>query len=66
MYDRSTAMERAFEYAGSGKCTSILELRQRLKSEVYDLDTITGRTLIKHKHLRKLMQLTKADPDGKP
>ncbi len=40
-----TALERAFQLAKSGNCTSVPDLRQRLKQEGYSLQTIVGRTL---------------------
>jgi hypothetical protein len=40
-----TALERAFQMARSGVCTSVPDLRQRLKAEGYGTTQITGRTL---------------------
>lgn len=45
MGDRPTALERAFELAGSGVCASVDEIRARLKSEGFQGAQITGRTL---------------------
>ena len=42
-----TAMERAFQLAKSGSCTSVPDLRKRLSAEGYALSQITGRTLSK-------------------
>jgi hypothetical protein len=40
-----TALERAFQLAKSGDCTSVMELRKRLKDEGYSLQKIVGRSL---------------------
>jgi hypothetical protein len=50
-----TALERAFQIANSGKCSSTWDLRQQLKCEGYDLHKVVGRSL-----LRQLDLLIKA------
>ena len=40
-------MERAFELAKSGDCSSVAEIKKRLKAERYSLEQITGRSLSK-------------------
>lgn len=42
-----TDLERAFQLARSGICTSVVDLKKRLKEEGRSLDQITGRTLTK-------------------
>jgi hypothetical protein len=42
-----TALERAFQLAKSGKCTSLADLKKRLHAEGYSIAQITGRTLAK-------------------
>ncbi|WP_160297763.1 DUF116 domain-containing protein [Devosia chinhatensis] len=48
-----TPIERAFELARSGKCRTLTEIKSALKSEGYELATVTGGTLAKQ--LRGLM-----------
>ncbi len=55
---RPTALERAFEIAGSGECHSVQELRQQLKAEGHVDSQITGPSL-----LRQLRQLMTPKPD---
>jgi hypothetical protein len=50
-----TALERAFELAKSGECTSVADLRKRLKAEGYSQQKIVGRSLF-----RQLEALIKA------
>ena len=50
-----TAIERAFELAKSGSCTSVQDIRKRLSAEGYPLGHITGRSLSK-----QLVELIKA------
>ena len=40
-----TALERAFQVAKSGKCSSIADLKKQLRAEGYPIAQITGRTL---------------------
>jgi hypothetical protein len=49
-----TALERAFQLAKSGKCASLSELIQQLKSEGYSTAQISGPAL--SKQLRALMK----------
>ena len=45
MQPNTTALERAFELARCGTCTSIKEIKQRLNAEGYWKDVIEGRQL---------------------
>jgi hypothetical protein len=45
--NRVTALERAFQIAKSGKCSSLTDLKKRLRAEGYSIAQITGRTLAK-------------------
>ncbi|MBD8066308.1 hypothetical protein IC608_12590 [Devosia sp. PTR5] len=42
-----TPLERAFELARSGKCRSMTEIKSALKTEGYDIATLSGGTLAK-------------------
>jgi hypothetical protein len=42
-----TALERAFQVAKSGKCSSIADLKKQLRAEGYPIAQITGRTLVR-------------------
>ena len=42
-----TPLERAFEIAKSGTCTSVTQLKAQLKAEGYGLDQICGDSLLK-------------------
>ncbi|KKB08591.1 hypothetical protein VE26_00365 [Devosia chinhatensis] len=53
MKPNMTPIERAFELARSGKCRTLTEIKSALKSEGYELATVTGGTLAKQ--LRGLM-----------
>jgi hypothetical protein len=50
----TTALERAFQLAGSGDHRSIGDIKQRLKAEGYSVDRITGSAL--NKQLRTLIR----------
>ena len=45
MQTNTTALERAFELARCGMCTSIKEIKQRLNAEGYWSEVIEGRQL---------------------
>ena len=47
MDHRVTALERAFQVAKSGKCSSVADLKKQLRAEGYSIAQITGRTLVK-------------------
>lgn len=47
MTNRPTALERAFELAGSGTCASVDVIRKKLKAEGYADAQITGPSLIR-------------------
>lgn len=67
MNDRPTALERAFELAGSGQFAELGQVRAELKREGYDLSRLTGPQLTKQ--LRGIMesaQRAKAPADGQP
>jgi hypothetical protein len=49
MDHRVTAVERAFQLAGSGSCSSVADIKAELKAEGYSVDQIFGRAL--HKQL---------------
>lgn len=57
MQHRLTALERAFELAGSGECRSTDEIRKRLNAEGYSGQQITGPTLLRQ--LRELCAAAK-------
>jgi hypothetical protein len=42
-----TALERAFQLAKSGDCTSVSDVKKRLGAEGYSVAQITGRVLSK-------------------
>jgi hypothetical protein len=42
-----TTLERAFQVAKSGKCSSVADLKKQLRAEGYVIAQITGRTLVK-------------------
>ena len=42
-----TALERAFQLARSGKCSSLADLKKQLRIEGYSIAQITGPTLLK-------------------
>jgi hypothetical protein len=50
----STALERAFQLAESGRCSTVEEIRRVLSNEGYSSAQITGSTLVKQ--LRELMR----------
>jgi hypothetical protein len=60
VYNNRTALERAFDLAKSGACSSISDLRRCLVLEGYSPNQIIGRTLLKQ--LRVLMSETQ-DPE---
>jgi hypothetical protein len=45
MDPNTTALERAFQLAKSGRCISIEDIRQQLKSEGYSAEHVTGKGL---------------------
>jgi hypothetical protein len=64
--DRPTALERAFELAGSGRFAELGHVRAELKREGYELSQLTGPQL---KQLRGIMdpaQRAKVPADGQP
>ena len=52
-----TALERAFELAGSGQVSTLAEIKKCLKREGYNLATITGSSL--SKQIRELISKAK-------
>jgi hypothetical protein len=54
---RKTAIERAFELAGSGKCLNLSDVIKRLKSERYNAAQIEGAVL--RKQLLSLIEKAK-------
>lgn len=64
MSQMKTALERAFELAGSGTLTRLTELRLRLRTEGFDDRQLEGPQLLRQ--LRGLMieQHQPRDPDG--
>lgn len=59
MEPRKTAIERAFELARSGECSTIEQIRRRLKAEGYYEHAIQGRSL--YRQLKALIASSK-DP----
>ena len=57
-----TALERAFQLAGSGECDSVEDLKKRLKAEGYSTKQIVGRELARQ--LRGLITVARAKDDG--
>jgi hypothetical protein len=55
----ATALERAFQLAKSGHCTSVADLRRCLKREGYPLTHIVGRSL--HRQLETLIKAATAE-----
>lgn len=47
MTHRPTAIERAFELARTGNCSTVSELKSALKAEGYDTNGIVGGVLMK-------------------
>jgi len=54
-----TALERAFQLAESGKCSTVAEIRMALSHEGYSLSQIAGPTLLRQ--LRELIRKTKEE-----
>jgi hypothetical protein len=54
----TTALERAFQLAESGKCSTIGDIRKALSDEGYPQTELTGPALLKQ--LRQLMRSAKA------
>jgi hypothetical protein len=52
-----TALERAFELAKSGQCTTVEEIKKKLKAEGFQDNQVVGRTLTKQ--LRELIDAAK-------
>ena len=53
MDQNASALERAFQLASSGSCTSTNDIRKRLKEEGYSTDQVTGGCI--SKQLKALM-----------
>ena len=53
MDNKRTALERAFDLAKSGACTSVTDLKHCLKLEGHSMASIEGPSL--HKQLRELI-----------
>ena len=62
MDHRVTAVERAFQLAGSGSCSSVADIKAELKAEGYSVDQIFGRAL--HKQLLAICKTAKAVDAG--
>jgi hypothetical protein len=60
MDHRATPLERAFELARSGVCSSVDDIRRRLRAEGYSIQTLEGPTLLRQ--LRELCTAAAADP----
>jgi hypothetical protein len=61
MDHRPTELERAFQLAKSGRCGSVKDIRDQLRSEGYSTTKITGKTLASQ--LQALIQ-TRRTPQG--
>ncbi len=62
MDHRVTAVERAFQLAGSGSCSSVADIKAELKAEGYSVDQIFGRAL--HKQLLAICKTAKGADAG--
>ena len=56
-----TELERAFQLAKSGSCSSMSDIRDRLRSEGYSTARVTGDSLARQ--LRNLMQTARMQTD---
>jgi hypothetical protein len=54
---RPTPLERAFELAKSGQCTTVEEIKKKLKAEGFQDNQVVGKTL--SKQLRELIGAAK-------
>jgi hypothetical protein len=61
MDHRLTELERAFQLAKSGSCSSMSDIRDRLRSEGYSTARVTGASLARQ--LRALMQTARMQTD---
>ena len=64
MPSRMTTLERAFQFAASGYCESLLQLREVLKAEGYDLRPLEGPTL--RQQLKGLMEQARRRKSSEP
>jgi hypothetical protein len=55
-----TTLERAFELARSGDCSTVVQIKARLQSEGYMQDQVTGNAL--RSQLLKIMRAGAAQP----
>jgi hypothetical protein len=62
MIPNPSPLERAFELAGSGRCTSVNELKKQLKREGYSICQIEGRQIVVQ--LTKLISASCPRADG--
>jgi hypothetical protein len=58
MRQNTTALERAFELASTGKCKNVEEVKAQLNGEGYLNDAVAGRQLLKQ--LRALIAKARA------
>ncbi|WP_167448897.1 hypothetical protein [Mesorhizobium hawassense] len=56
MTPNTTALERAFSLAESGKYSTVQHIRDTLRREGYDVQQLTGKSLIKQ--LREIIRRT--------
>jgi hypothetical protein len=61
--DRLTELERAFQLAKSGRCGSVRDIREQLRSEGYSIGQIIGKTL--SKQLQALIQTARTPKASK-
>ena len=59
-----TALERAFQLADSATCTTVGEIKQKLKSEGYSLNQIEGQALLKQLKALIKAALARGNGDG--
>ncbi|RUW21761.1 hypothetical protein EN812_31310 [Mesorhizobium sp. M4B.F.Ca.ET.169.01.1.1] len=58
MKPNTTALERAFSLAESGECASVKDISDKLRREGYDIQQLTGKSLVKQ--LRDLVRETQS------
>lgn len=59
---RVSQLERAFELARSGRCTTVADIKRRLREEGYQDDQVEGPLLFGQ--LNSLMKKAASDSDG--
>jgi hypothetical protein len=62
MDPNKTSIERAFEFARSGECKTVGEIKRRLKSEGYDPHLVHGKSL--YAQLKAVIAAALGDSDA--